>query len=108
MKTTIAGVFGVAMMCMGFTGQPRMKCDITVRGEDSLLLKNVKILVVGSSVNVFTDAQGKATLPCAMGDIYVAAASGYKSVVDTVKSSAIEILMEKDTPKDKAKKSRKK
>ena len=107
MKTTIAGFLGVAMMCMGFTGQPKITCDLTVRGEDSLLLKNACIQVVGSSIHVYTDENGKVSLPCAIGDIYVASASGYKSVVDTVKSPVIEILMVKDTPKDKTKKSRK-
>ena len=98
MKTTTAGLIGMAMICMGFSGQPKIECDITVRGQDSVLLKDVKILVVGSSANAYTDVNGKATVSCAVGDVLIAA----------VKSSKMEIVMEKDTPKSKAKKSRKK
>lgn len=107
MKTAV-GLIGMAMICMGFSGQPKIECDITVRGQDSVLLKDVKILVVGSSANAYTDVNGKATVSCAVGDVLIAAASGYKSVQDTVKSSKMEIMMEKDTPKNKAKKSREK
>lgn len=107
MKTKIVGLLVVAALCSGFTGPTEIECDITVRGEDSLLLKDVKIMVVGTSIQAYTDEQGQVKFPCSVGDLYVAAAPGYKSLIDTVKASTIEIWMKKDIPQGKTRKSRK-
>lgn len=106
MKMKIAALLITVFLCSGFAGPTEIECNITVRGEDSLSLKNVKILVIGTAIQAYTDEEGRVTFPCSVGDIYVAAAPGYKSVVDTVTNSTIEVWMEKDSPK-KVKKSRK-